>query len=348
VQMINTAQMFEESDPYSLFLKEIKEIAMLLVDPNGKIISWNKGAERLFGFNEQEALGQNYRLIFSQPDQENGVPEQEIEKALKDGQAEKELWYKRKDEVLFFAQGTLRPVYNGQKLVAFGKILRDLSRQQSLEQKLKALVEQEKSLNQRLRLATIEINHRVNNNLQLISSLLSLQLRKQGNISRADLDKITKHIQGLGAMHDLVCSQIIDDCQLDTISAKKVLEKLIKINSNNMDRTIRAELEDIKISPKQCSSLAIIFNELLSNSFKHGAKKVDVRLKIIDNDLASFEVIDDAPGLLENSGRASGEAGSVIVNTLCKADFLEIPCYENRAEEGARVSFKIHSRSISL
>lgn len=68
-------------------IAEIQDYAIILLDLDGTILTWNKGAEKIKGYKEEEILGQNFRLFYLPQDRQAGLPEQLLEQAKKEGRA---------------------------------------------------------------------------------------------------------------------------------------------------------------------------------------------------------------------------------------------------------------------
>jgi two-component system CheB/CheR fusion protein len=103
-----------------------RDYAIMTMDCDGRITSFNNGAERLFGYTEQEILGQPDSIIFTDEDRATGVPEQEKSRARTDGRAEDERWHQRKDGSRFFCSGVMTPLVDGD-FFGYAKIGRDLT-----------------------------------------------------------------------------------------------------------------------------------------------------------------------------------------------------------------------------
>ncbi len=68
-------------------ISEIQDYAIILLDLDGTILSWNKGAEKIKGYKEVEILGENFRIFYMPQDRQAGLPEQLIAQAIKEGRA---------------------------------------------------------------------------------------------------------------------------------------------------------------------------------------------------------------------------------------------------------------------
>ena len=107
-------QALREAEEYlRLMVESVKDFAIFTVDPQGRVVSWNPGAERLFGYPEQEILGQHLAILFTPEDRAAGVPEQEIATAAAaKGRASDERWHQCKDGGRFFASGVVAPIFD--------------------------------------------------------------------------------------------------------------------------------------------------------------------------------------------------------------------------------------------
>lgn len=120
-----------------LLVTEQENYAVVLLDEEGYIRTWNKGVEHLFGYTEPEFLGQHSSLIFILEDRIKGVPKHEMEMARTEGKASDIRWQQRKDGTRFFGQGVLTAVKNTDgAVIGFTKVVSDESVRKSLEDRL--------------------------------------------------------------------------------------------------------------------------------------------------------------------------------------------------------------------
>ncbi len=122
---------------FHLLMENVKDFAIFMLDPEGRIISWNAGAERILGYKEAEIIGQPFSVIFTPEDVERKRPEYEVHQARETGRAEDERWHVKKDGSLFWASGVVTPLLDeGGNLQGFAKILRDITERKQAEEQL--------------------------------------------------------------------------------------------------------------------------------------------------------------------------------------------------------------------
>jgi diguanylate cyclase (GGDEF)-like protein/PAS domain S-box-containing protein len=131
----NTA---EEDAAYRLLVENLEDYAVFMMDFRGNIATWNKGAERQFGYKEKEVLGKNFSLIFTKEDQALNLPKKELIEARKNGRADDERQHVHKNGKKFWCSGVVVKFEdkNG-KFVGLSKIVRDISEKKKAEETIK-------------------------------------------------------------------------------------------------------------------------------------------------------------------------------------------------------------------
>jgi PAS domain S-box-containing protein len=128
----------ENEDRFRLLVNSIADYGIFMLDLDGRIASWNTGAERLKGYTAQEIIGQHFSIFYSRGEAASGKCERELEIATRDGRFEEEGWRIRKDGTTFWANVIITAIYNsGGRLVGFGKVTRDLSERKRAEEELR-------------------------------------------------------------------------------------------------------------------------------------------------------------------------------------------------------------------
>jgi two-component system cell cycle sensor histidine kinase/response regulator CckA len=130
-----------------LVYENIVDYAIFMLDPEGRISSWNPGAERVLGYPEAEILGRDVKILFTPEDVLEGESEKEIKGALDSGRAEDERWHVRKDGSRFWASGILTRVLDHEgRLHGFIKIMRDQTQREIAREKLQESEERNRRL----------------------------------------------------------------------------------------------------------------------------------------------------------------------------------------------------------
>jgi PAS domain S-box-containing protein len=118
----------KSEERFRLLVENVKDYDIIMLDPQGRIITWNAGAERLKGYRSDEIIGQHFSLFYRRDDVENGKPEIEIRSASAEGRFEDEGWRVRKDGTQFWANVIVTPLRDQTGLLlGFAKITRDLT-----------------------------------------------------------------------------------------------------------------------------------------------------------------------------------------------------------------------------
>jgi PAS domain S-box-containing protein len=121
-------------DLLDLFLSTTEDYGIILLDPDGRVQRWSRGAERLFGYSADEVEGTFAHRIFVPPDRQAGVPEIELQVATEQGRAEDERWHLRKDGSRFWASGVMVSLRENGNLRGYAKVVRDFTERRRLEE----------------------------------------------------------------------------------------------------------------------------------------------------------------------------------------------------------------------
>jgi PAS domain S-box-containing protein len=126
-----------EAQLFRVVVDDTPDYAFVLFTVENRVLAWNLGAERIFGYTESEALGTHGSIFFVPEDIARGAPEGELIKARQDGRAEDDRWHLRKDGSRFWGSGIMRAIYDDAgQLEGFVKILRDLTEQKRTQEAL--------------------------------------------------------------------------------------------------------------------------------------------------------------------------------------------------------------------
>lgn len=145
-RLAHAGAVVERSDEiFRIMVESVVDYAIFMLDANGRVVTWNKGAERLKGYSEAEILGRPYATFFTPADVTNGKPDRLLAQARQEGRVEDLGWRTRKDGSLFWADAVITTIRdrNG-ALLGYCKVTRDLTERKEAEDKanqLKLLIE---------------------------------------------------------------------------------------------------------------------------------------------------------------------------------------------------------------
>lgn len=173
---------------YRLLVESATEYAIFMIGPDGRIASWNSGAERIFGYTEDEAVGLEAAELFEAEDRASGVPQAELETVAREGRASDDRWHVRKDGSHFFANGVTEAVRSDDgKIQGFVKLLRDNTERQRAEDALRQLNE---TLEAQVRERTDDVR-------KLASQVLLAEQRERDRIARILHDDVQQALHAL-------------------------------------------------------------------------------------------------------------------------------------------------------
>ncbi|HEY5711071.1 MAG TPA: PAS domain S-box protein [Allosphingosinicella sp.] len=122
---------------FQLLINAVSDYAIYMLDPDGRIVTWNPGARRFKGYEADEIIGEHYSRFFGEEDRAAGLPERALQKAANEGRYEAEGWRIRKDGTRFWASAVIDPIRDGEgRLIGFAKITRDITEKRAAEQRL--------------------------------------------------------------------------------------------------------------------------------------------------------------------------------------------------------------------
>lgn len=123
-----TTETSASSDEYRLLVESVADYAIFLLDPEGRVRSWNNGAERIKGYRAEEIIGQHFSKFYLPSDAASGYCERELKTALEVGRFEDYGWRVRKDGTQFWANVVITALRDASgRHVGFGKVTRDLT-----------------------------------------------------------------------------------------------------------------------------------------------------------------------------------------------------------------------------
>ncbi len=168
------SQLRESERGFRLLVEGVTDYAIFMLDPNGNVVKWNPGAERLKGYTSAEIMGENFSRFYTEEDRRSGLPRRLLDQAVATGKTEAEGWRVRKDGSRFWANVVIHSLRDPDgQLLGFAKVTRDLTERRTAEEQLRQAQKME-AVGQ----LTGGIAHDFNNLLTVISGNLETLKRR--------------------------------------------------------------------------------------------------------------------------------------------------------------------------
>ena len=225
-----------EDERYRILIEAITDYAIYMLDADGRITSWNPGAERLKGYTEQEIVGRHFSTFYTEDDRAEGLPAHALRVAEQEGRFEREGWRLRKDGSRFWANVIIDPIHNAEgRLIGFAKITRDISEKRAAQE---AIFQAQKM--EAVGQLTGGLAHDFNNLLMAILGSLELARKRADRSDVADLidNAIQGAQRGASLTQRLLAFSRRQELQLSSIDVVKLVDGMTEM----MRRTIGPEV----------------------------------------------------------------------------------------------------------
>jgi PAS domain S-box-containing protein len=127
----------QRAEQLALLVEQVRDYAIFMLNPEGVVATWNRGAERIKGYRADEIIGRHFSTFYTPDAVARDHPAHELELAVKDGVFEEEGWRVRKDGSRFWANVVITALFDGDGThIGFGKVTRDLTERRALQQDL--------------------------------------------------------------------------------------------------------------------------------------------------------------------------------------------------------------------
>ena len=270
---------------YSRIIEEVQDYAIVLLDRDGIIINWNKGAEQLKFFDESEVLGRHFRIFSPEDDRQKNVPEKILEEAVEKGRADHEGWRLRKDGSRFWGSIAITALHDEKNNVTgFVKVTRDLTERRTAEKRILAYTLELEAQNKELEQFAYIASHDLQEPLRKIRTFT--ELVQQNMHDRAFAEKYFAKIHASShRMSELIRS---------VLAYSKIFRDhtlMVAIDLNDVFRSVLSDFElmiEEKRAEVTCENLPTVkgipiqlgqlFSNLISNSLKFSSSHPLIRV----------------------------------------------------------------------
>jgi PAS domain S-box-containing protein len=303
-------------------IMETAEDAIISVNSAQQILMFNQGAEKIFSYTTAEILGKPLGLLM--PDTFRAAHTKHIQNFGESGQTSRrmlertEILGQRKDGSIFSAEANISQLeIDGEKI--YTAILRDVSERKIIENDLRESLAEKEILLQ-------EVHHRVKNNLQVISSLFTLQSNTTDDPESLALIRESQHrIQSMALIHEKIYqSENLAQINFQHYVRDLVTEIFQSYQTSSVNVRLTFELEPVSLEINKAIPCALILNELTSNALKYAfteqkSGNLNFVLKVENEQQLLLTVSDDGNGIPDKINFSSAKTlGLRLVRVLTR------------------------------
>lgn len=303
---------------FRLLVESVKDYAIYMIDAEGRVSTWNQGAERIHGYPRADVLRRNVACFYTPEDQQAGKPASELRQALVEGRVEDLAWRVRKDGSRFWASVTTTAIRDSAgRLRGYSQVTRDLTERRQAEETLRGL-------SQRLLMAQEEERRRIARELHdeigqvLTSAKFNLQWLQRGggggaDVAAARLEASIAHIDRvIGEVRSLslrLRPSILDELGL-VPALRWYLAGVALPSECKLHVTLDSSEERLPIAIEVACFRVV--QEALTNVVRYAhARNVEVELSALDDRLV-LHVRDDGEGFDLAVARARAAEGACM------------------------------------
>ncbi len=314
---ITNAQQAEALERRTKIIDQVRD-SVITSDLGGLVTSWNKGAERLYGWTSEEAMGQHIHLLIHPEDDLEYLKSITLDPVREKGEHQVEKLMKKKSGEEFWGHISLSQIKdNNGNLTGYHSYSMDITERKNTEEKIKSSLKEKEVLLK-------EIHHRVKNNLQVISSLFYFQAKQVKDQHTRDIfTQSQNRIKTMALIHE----KFYQSHDLRKIEVGQYVESLAKDILNSLipegnKIQVDVNVSDVLFNVDTASPCGLIINELISNSIKHAFPdgkygKVSIYIGLVRKNKYKLIFRDNGVGFPENINfRDTDTLGLQLINTL--------------------------------
>jgi PAS domain S-box-containing protein len=267
----------ESEERFRLLVEAVKDYSIIMLDTEGRIVSWNIGAERIKGYRAEEIIGKHFSCLYPKEDIEQEKPNNELRVATVEGRFEAEGYRVRKDGTQFWANVIITPLRDEDgKLKGFSKITRDITERRLAEQRIQNTLEDLKRSNEELEQFAYVASHDLQEPLRMVSSFTQLiERRYKDKLDKDANDFINFAVDGANRMQRLI-NDLLDYSRVTTRG-----KKFVRVDVGSIVGQVFANLQqrieeshaiitqdDLPIIEADESQMLRLFQNLIDNALK--------------------------------------------------------------------------------
>ncbi|UFP97425.1 hybrid sensor histidine kinase/response regulator [Pseudomonas fitomaticsae] len=265
----------QSEQQFRLLVQGVTDYAIYMLSPEGRVTSWNPGAQRIKGYKPDEVIGKHFSMFYTPEDREIGEPQRALETAVREGRFENKSWRLRKDGTRFLAHVVVDAIRGDTgTLLGFAKITRDVTEatqaQQALEKTREALFQAQKM--QAIGQLSGGIAHDFNNLLTVILGNLEIVRKRLGDdpkVSRLLENATQGALRGVSLTQQMLAFARRQELKTEPVEIPKLVQGITGLLRSSLGPGIRIETqfpEDLQAVLADSNQLELALLNLATNA----------------------------------------------------------------------------------
>lgn len=288
-QAVKASELKEKEERYHKMIDEVEDYAIVLLDKEGIIQNWNRGAEKIKGYKEKEIVGKNFRVFYLEDDRKSGLPDQLLATARNKGKAIHEGWRVRNDGTAFWGSIVITALHDADhNIIGFSKVTRDLTERKSAEDKLRDYTNQLEFQNQELEQFAYAASHDMKEPLRKISFYNHFVLDEDKNrLTDKSREYLNRSVAAVKRMNELIedlltysKTNALQDNYEET-DLKSMVEDIILSHKDLLEPSGSIiEIGELPVIPVIPFQFRQLMDNLLNNAikYKHPTRQLVIRI----------------------------------------------------------------------
>jgi len=271
-------ELLESGERYHKMIEEVEDYAIILLDRNGIIQNWNRGAEKIKGYKEGEIVGRSFSTFYLPEDRASGFPQKLLEQARKKGKAIHEGWRMRKDGSRFWGSIVLTALHNNAgDVIGFSKVTRDLTERKLAEDRLREYTNQLEFQNKELEQFAYAASHDMKEPLRKIHLYNTfIAENEQNRLDEKSREFLKRSIDAVRRMANLIddllaySKMAVHSEGFRSVQLDEVLDEIVLIYKEELEQhKVQIDSDPLPVVKAIPFQMHQLFYNLINNSIKY-------------------------------------------------------------------------------
>lgn len=288
-------QLRRSEERYHKMIAEVEDYAIILLDPDGYIQNWNKGAENIKGYKTDEIVGKHFSVFYAPEDRESKLPNKLLNEAREKGKANHEGWRMKKDGTKFWGWVVITALHDEKNnIIGFSKVTRDLTERKLAEDRMRQNTDQLESQNKELEQFAYVASHDLQEPLRKIRTFNSLILEhEEKTLSQKGKEYFERSIAAADRMHHLIDDLLTysratrDNHKFETVDLNAIVAR-IRSSYKDTDKQVVIGSDPLPEVKGMRFQFEQLFENIIGNGVKYqpdeNIRRIDIRYRLVGGD----------------------------------------------------------------